>query len=79
MKLSFKFFRIGMMVHITQKIRIRSLITESLKRRNKSTEFAELNEALGQGNEFYLRFLDKDGNIIGEDYFYFVPYTSPNP
>ena len=41
--------------------------------------FAELKETLGQGNEFYIRFLDKDGNIIGEDYFYFVPYTSPNP
>jgi len=41
--------------------------------------FEEVRDALGQGNAFYVRFLDKDGNIVGEDYFYFVPYTSPTP
>ncbi|KXK15056.1 MAG: hypothetical protein UZ14_CFX002000766 [Chloroflexi bacterium OLB14] len=33
----------------------------------------ELRDALGTGNEFYIRFLDKDENIIGEDYFYIFP------
>lgn len=44
-----------------------------------SFTFDELNNALGQGNAFYVRFLDKDGNIVGEDYFYYVPYTPPTP
>ena len=41
--------------------------------------YNELTDVLGQGNAFYVRFLDKNGNIIGEDYFYFVPYSSPIP
>ena len=44
-----------------------------------SFTFDELKDTLGQGNEFYVRFLDKDGNIIGEDYLYFIPYTPPTP
>ncbi len=41
--------------------------------------FDEIDDALGQGNAFYIRFLDKDGNIVGEDYLYFIPYSSPAP
>jgi hypothetical protein len=44
-----------------------------------SFTFDELKDALGHGNEFYVRFLDQDGNIVGEDYFYFIPYTQPTP
>ena len=39
----------------------------------------ELREALGEGNEFYIRILDKDGNFLGEDYFYFAPYSQSIP
>jgi len=39
----------------------------------------ELRESLGQGNAFYLRFLDKNGNILGEEYLYFVPYSQLSP
>lgn len=44
-----------------------------------SFTFDELKDPLGQGNEFYVRFLDKDGIIIGDDYFYFVPYAPSIP
>jgi hypothetical protein len=37
----------------------------------------ELWEALGEGNEFYLQILDKDGNLLGAEYFYFLPYSQP--
>jgi hypothetical protein len=39
----------------------------------------ELKKSLGDRNAFTLRFLDKNGNILGEDYFYFVPYSPPTP
>lgn len=39
----------------------------------------ELRESLGEGNEFYIRFLDKDGNFLGEDYFYFDSYPQSTP
>ena len=44
-----------------------------------SFTYDELINALGLGNAFYVRFLDKDGNIVGEDYLYFVSGTSPTP
>jgi hypothetical protein len=39
----------------------------------------ELREALGKGNEFYIRLLDRDGNRLGQDYFYFLPYSQSTP
>jgi hypothetical protein len=39
----------------------------------------ELREALGNGNEFYIRFLDREGNMLGQDYFYFLPYSQSTP
>ena len=44
-----------------------------------SFTFDDLINVLGQGKAFYVRFLDKDGNIIGEDYLYFVPNTQLTP
>lgn len=39
----------------------------------------ELREALGEGNEFYMQFLDREGNNLGTEYIYFLPYSSTNP
>jgi hypothetical protein len=39
----------------------------------------ELRAALGNGNEFYIRFLDREGNMLGQDYFYFLPYSQSTP
>lgn len=39
----------------------------------------ELREIFRDENEFYLRFLDKDGNILGGDYLYFIPYSQATP
>jgi hypothetical protein len=39
----------------------------------------ELKQVLGNGNEFYIRFLDRNGNVLGQDYFYFLPYSQATP
>lgn len=39
--------------------------------------FRELRDALGDGNAYYVRLLDDHGNIVGEDYFYFIPAAEP--
>lgn len=39
----------------------------------------ELREFFRDENEFYLRFLDKNGNILGGDYLYFIPYSQSTP
>jgi hypothetical protein len=35
----------------------------------------ELREALGEGNEFYIQFLDREGNVLGVEYVYFLPHS----